>query len=249
MDRLDYLNRDSFYTGVLEGTIGAQRIIKMLELRGDELVIEEKGIYSIEKFIIARRLMYWQVYLHKTVLGAEHLLIKIIQRAKELVKKGMQLFASPPLAFFLKNDISEDLLLGDAKLLELFAKLDDYDIYNAIKVWADSDDIVLSRLCSGMVNRKLYKIRIRKEPFTAKEISLISSRAEQVFGISAEDASYFAFAGTISNSAYDPRDEQIRILYKDGTVKELMEVSDQMDVAILSRPVQKSFLCFLEELA
>jgi uncharacterized protein len=249
MDRVDYLNRDSFYTGVLEGTIGAQRIIKMLEVHNDELVIEEKGIYSIEKFIIARRLMYWQVYLHKTVLGAEQLLIRIIQRAKELCNSGCKLFASPALQHFLHHEFNLKNGARDRKTLELFARIDDYDIYNSVKVWADESDIVLSRLCSGLINRRLYKIRISKEPFDVQAVEEKKKECVSRFGIKEEDAGYFAFTGTISNNAYDPKDEQIRIIYKDGTLKELTEVSDQMDIAILSRPVQKHFLCYLEELA
>lgn len=247
MDRLDYLNRDSFYTGVLEGKIGAQRIIKMLELHNGSLVIEEKGIYSIEKFIMARRLMYWQVYLHKTVLGAEQLLVKIMERAKELTAAGEKLFASPVLEFFLRNTVNEkDFQKPD--VLNTYARLDDYDIYSAIKVWADHKDVILSRLCSGMVNRRLYKIKIQKDTLAADLLEEKIQKAMSLFSISSKEASYFIFTGSISNSAYNPAEEQIRIIYKDGTLSTLTEVSDQMDVAVLSRPVEKNYYCFIDEI-
>ncbi len=245
MDRLDYLNRDSFYTGVLEGKIGAQRIIKMLELYDDSLVIEEKGIYSIEKFIMARRLMYWQVYLHKTVLGAEQLLVKIMQRARELSLRGEKLFGSPVLQFFLNEDISQKDF-SKKEMLDLFIRLDDYDIFSALKVWADHSDMVLSKLCTGMVNRRLYKIRIQKEAFDPQIVEQMQKNAAVKLGISIEEAHYIAFTGSISNSAYNPKEDEIKIIYKDGTLSTLTEVSDQMDVAVLSRPVLKNYLCFME---
>jgi uncharacterized protein len=246
MDRLDYLNRDSFYTGVLEGKIGAQRIIKMLELDDDTLVIEEKGIYSIEKFIMARRLMYWQVYLHKSVLGAEQLLVKIMNRAKELSSSGEMLFASPVLSYFLNNTITEKSF-SDNQLLATYARMDDYDIFGAIKVWTDHKDIVLSRLCQGIVNRRLYKVRLQKEAFDESIVQEKLKMAMNYFSISEHEASYFVFTGSISNSAYNPAEEQIRILYKDGTLSTLTEVSDQMDIAVLTRPVNKTYFCFVDE--
>ncbi len=247
MDRLDYLNRDSFYTGVLEGKIGAQRIIKMLELHQDSLVIEEKGIYSIEKFIMARRLMYWQVYLHKTVLGAEQLLVKIMQRAKELTMNGETLFASPALDFFLKNKLTEtDFVEG--KLLDTYAHLDDYDIYGALKVWSTHKDVILSRLCKGMVNRRLYKIYIQKEAICTNVIAEKTRKAMKIFSVTEKETEYFVFTGTISNSAYNPAEEEIKILFKDGNLSTLTEVSEQMDVAVLSRPVLKNYFCFMEEI-
>ena len=247
MDRMDYLNRDSFYTGVLEGKIGAQRIIKMLNIANDQLVVEEKGIYSIEKFIVARRLMYWQVYLHKTVLSAEQLLVKILQRAMFLAERGESLFASPVLNYFLKNKINgKDL--RDIDNLNRYAQLDDYDIYGAIKVWANHDDFILSKLCSNLVNRVLYKIRIQKSPFISKDINAMTEQASLLFNISKKDAEYFTFTGDISNNAYNPVDEQIKILYKNGKLKELSEESDQMDLAVLSRPVQKHYWCYSSEL-
>lgn len=248
MDRLDYLNRDSFYTGVLEGKIGAQRIIKMLNIENGRLVIEEKGVYSIEKFIIARRLMYWQVYLHKTVLAAEHLLVNILLRAKELVSGGEQLFATPSFSYFLKNNCTENDLRNNSQLLQDYAKLDDYDIFSSIKVWADHSDTVLSRLCKGMVNRELYKIRLRKDPFTDQDLSDFQNAAVKKFNITKALSPYFAFIGSISNNAYDPSGEPIQILFRDGTAIELSAASDQMGVAVLSSMIQKHFICVLPEL-
>ena len=248
MDRLDYLNRDSFYTGVLEGKIGAQRIIKMLDVDNGKLVVEEKGVYSIEKFIVARRLMYWQVYLHKTVLAAEQLLVNILLRAKELVQNGEELFATPAFSYFLHNTCTEQDFTANPELLNRYAQLDDYDIFSSIKVWAEHPDIVLSRLCKGMVNRQLYKIRLRKDPFTVEETRPFCQLAQQRFGLKESEANYFAFNGSISNSAYDPSGEPIRILYRDGSAIELSAASDQMDVAVLSSPVQRYFLCTLPEL-
>lgn len=249
MDRLDYLNRDSFYTGVLEGKIGAQRIIKMLDVNDGKLVVEEKGVYSIEKFIIARRLMYWQVYLHKTVLSAEQLLVNILLRAKELVNQGESLFATPTFTYFLSTKCTEADFRDDPELLDKYARLDDYDIFSSIKVWSDHADPVLSRLCKGMVNRKLYKIKLQKDPFPASAAAPYHQQAEKLYGIQGEDCKYFAFIGSISNSAYDPTGEPIRILFRDGSSIELSNASDQMGVAVLSSSVQRHFLCFLPELS
>lgn len=248
MDRLDYLNRDSFYTGVLEGKIGAQRIIKMLDINDGKLVVEEKGVYSIEKFIVARRLMYWQVYLHKTVLSAEQLLVNILLRAKELVNAGETLFATPTFSYFLQNNCSETDLRQQPDLLNRYAQLDDYDIFCSIKAWTEHPDPVLSRLCNGMVNRRLYKIRLRKDAYLPEEVTPYLAKAVSDFKISDNDAKYFAFRGSISNSAYDPSGEPIRILYRDGSSTELSAASDQMEVAVLSSPIQKHFICVLPEL-
>ena len=249
MDRLDYLNRDSFYTGVLEGKIGAQRIIRMLDVHEGRLVIEEKGVYSIEKFIIARRLMYWQVYLHKTVLAAEQLLVNILLRAKELTVRGESLFGSPALLYFLKNSCTESQIRSDASLLETYLQLDDYDVFGALKVWASHSDPVLSRLCNGMVNRKLYKIQLRREPFSSSDTLPYRTRAQEQFGINEHESRFFAFEGSISNNAYDPKGEPIRILFRDGSSTELLSASDQMEVAVLSSPIQKHYLCVLPELS
>lgn len=248
MDRLDYLNRDSFYTGVLEGKIGAQRIIKMLDVHNDHLVIEEKGLYSIEKFIVARRLMYWQVYLHKTTLAAEHMLVNILKRAKELAAVDKNLFATPALSQFLTNNFTEKDFTENPEILQLFSKLDDYDIYASLKVWADHEDVVLSRLCRGMVERKIYKIRLQKDPFEVEKTSPYIDKIRKQYGLPEKDLHYFAFTGKISNSAYNPDSEPIRILYRDGSQIELSLASDQLEVAVLSSPIQKNFFCCLPEL-
>jgi HD superfamily phosphohydrolase len=248
MDRLDYLNRDSFYTGVLEGKIGAQRIIKMLDVVNDRLVVEEKGIYSIEKFLIARRLMYWQVYLHKTVLAAEQLLVRILLRAKELTAGGATLFATPPVAYFLNNKVTASDLKNNPAILHKYAMLDDYEITACIKAWMDHEDKVLSRLCTGMINRKLYKIRLNKEPFDAAELKLLREKAMQHFGISEKDSHYFVFAGTITNTAYNPDNEPIHILHRDGTESELTMASDQLEVAVMSTHIKRYYHCILPEL-
>ena len=245
MDRMDYLNRDSFYTGVLEGKIGAQRIIKMLDIKDGRLVVEEKGIYSIEKFIIARRLMYWQVYLHKTVLAAEQLLVMILRRARELMMRGEQLFATPAFSYFLQHSCTEADLKREPHLLDKYAQLDDYDVFASIKVWCQHDDIILSRLCNGLVNRKLYKISLQKEPFTEEQVNAYRLNAVRLMGVSDADSAYCAFQGFISNSAYDPGGEPIRILFRDGSTIDLSAASDQMDVAVLSVKVQKHYLCTL----
>ena len=249
MDRLDYLNRDSFYTGVMEGTIGSQRIIKMLNVFNDELVVDEKGLYSIEKFIIARRLMYWQVYLHKTVLSAENMLVNILKRAKELYQSGETLFTSPALEYFLKNNISAENIQNKEEFLNVFSQLDDYDIYGAIKVWCGHSDIVLSTLCKGMINRKLYKISLRRDEFDAATLSEFNSKISNHWGIKKEDYHYFAFTGNISNSDYNPLGEPIKILMRNQQGVILLGDNEKMDVAILSTPVNKYFLCYMPELA
>ena len=248
MDRLDYLNRDSFYTGVMEGTIGSQRIIKMLNVFNDELVVDEKGLYSIEKFIIARRLMYWQVYLHKTVLSAENMLVNILMRAKELFQSGTELFTTPALKYFLENNITLENLKDKDEFLNVFCQLDDYDIYGSIKVWCSHSDIVLSRLCKGMINRKLYKISLQREPFNHSEIEELFSSIQNKWNIKKEDYHYFAFTGNISNRDYNPQGEPIKILMRNQDKITLLGDDDKMDVAILSTPVNKYFLCYLHEL-
>jgi HD superfamily phosphohydrolase len=249
MDRLDYLNRDSFYTGVMEGTIGSQRIIKMLNVFNDELVVDEKGLYSIEKFIIARRLMYWQVYLHKTVLSAENMLVNILKRAKELYQSGETLFTSPALEYFLKNNISAENIQNKEEFLNVFSQLDDYDIYGAIKVWCGHSDIVLSTLCQGMINRKLYKISLQRDEFDSATLSKLNSKISNHWGIKKEDYHYFAFTGNISNSDYNPLGEPIKILLRNQQGVILLGDNEKMDVAILSTPVNKYFFCYMPELA
>ena len=242
MDRLDYLKRDSFYTGVSEGVVSNQRIIKMLELKDDSLVIQQKGIYSIEKFIVARRLMYWQVYLHKTVISAEFMLVKILDRANQLAKRGTELFCSPAFKYFLYQDIDSESF-KTKETLDAFANLDDTDILGAIKVWQTHEDKVLSMLASMIVNRNLLKIRLQEEPFTEEEIQKRRDQFAQENGISAEDAAYFVFADFIENNAYNATSDRINILYKNGEVKDITEASDNLNIQSLSNPVRKYFLC------
>ncbi len=244
VDRLDYLRRDSFYTGVSEGVVGSERIIKMLDLHDDELVVEEKGIYSIEKFLVARRLMYWQVYLHKTVVAAEFLLVSIIKRAKLLRSGGKNLFCSPALDFFLSRDVTKSVFYDSDEALKHYAGLDDYDVMSAIKVWMDCDDKVLAELSKMMVNRKLPKIKIGMEPQSAELIAEHQLRVSKSMGISEEEASYFVVSGKLANNAYNRQDENIKILFKDGRLKDVTDASDNLNLSALSHAVEKYFLMY-----
>lgn len=248
VDRLDYLKRDSFFTGVSEGVISTERIITMMDVVNDELVIEAKGIYSIEKFIIARRLMYWQVYLHKTVLAAEYLLIKILHRAKTLAEQGHELFATPALKEFLYNKYHKKDFTSKPHLLDIFSKLDDFDIYAAVKVWCDDKDPVLSLLCNNMVNRHLFHIELQNEPFKKSFIEKMRKQTIQNLNISNEDCEYFVFTDKVENNAYNPQSVKINILFKDGSIKDITDASDQLNISVLSRTVTKYFLCYPKEL-
>ena len=245
MDRLDYLKRDSFYSGVQEGVIGTERIINMLNVVDDNLVIEEKGLYSIEKFLIARRLMYWQVYLHKTVLSAENTLIKTLKRAKELIKERKDIFTTPPLLFFLKNNFTKKDFENNEHLLQQFARLDDHDIYTCLKQWMNHKDIVLSRLSNMIINRKLLKVKIQKKPFSQKAIEDKKTAVMKKLNLSSNLTDYFVFSGKISNKAYSYEKAKINILLKDGSIKELKDASDQTLNQMLSKRVNKFSLCYL----
>ncbi len=244
MDRLDYLNRDSFYTGVSEGIIGSDRLIEMLNVKDGNLVLEEKGIYSAEKFIVARRIMYWQVYHHKTVTSAEQMLIHIMKRAKELSLKGNVLFASPALTYFLQNDIHLENFKNSDKTLIHFSKLDDYDILSAIKVWQDSDDKVLSFLCKRLINRELFKIEISKEPFSDDRIQLEKEIARQKFNFKDEELEYIIFHRKQTNNAYNKKKEKINIFLKNGEIIDLAKASDNLNINALAQPVEKYCLCY-----
>lgn len=244
MDRMDYLNRDSFYTGVSEGVIGSDRIIEMLDVVNGNLVLEEKGIYSIEKFIVARRLMYWQVYLHKTVVAAEFMLIYALRRAKKLVQEGEELFASPALQFFLKNNVTKEDFENDASILETFANLDDYDILGAIKVWQFADDIVLSELSRRLIDRELFKIEISKEPFTKERIEEVKQSVMQSLQLNEEQAEYFVYTDRLVNNAYNEDKQNINMLFKDGQIKDISKASDNLNISALSKPVEKYFLTY-----
>lgn len=242
MDRLDYLKRDSFYSGVSEGVISTERIIKMLNVVNDELVVDEKGIYSIEKFIIARRLMYWQVYLHKTVLSAENLLIKILKRAKELAKKGGDLFCTPALHTFLYNDFERKDFEKDQHLLEEFSSLDDYDIFASIKVWMDNPDKVLSMLCTNLVNRKLFHVELQKDPISKARIKYLKQSVKEKYRFSEKEVAYFVFSEAVANNAYSMEKIRINILQKNGQVVDIAKASDQFN-SVFSKTVRKYFLC------
>ena len=241
MDRLDYLKRDSFFTGVSEGVVSNQRIIKMFDIVDDEILIKEKGIYSIEKFIVARRLMYWQVYLHKTVLSAEFLLAKIISRARELLCNGEKLFVTPELNMFLTKNISK-FELEQEVYLNAFASLDDNDIMTCIKVWMQSKDIVLSRLASMLIERKLLKVKISNTSFNDEQVNEIRKIHQKELGMNDHEIKYFVFQEQMINNAYDPRKDTIKIKYKDGTVKDITDASDNLNVSALAKPVTKYYL-------
>jgi hypothetical protein len=245
VDRMDYLNRDSFYTGVSEGVIGYDRILKMLTVRNNELMVEEKGVHSVEKFIIARRLMYWQVYLHKTVLGSEMLLINILKRAKELARLGVKLFASPAFTHFLYNDLTEKDFFENEEHLAKFCQLDDSDIYLSIKVWQTHNDETLSMLCKMLILRKLYKVVLHSQDLNPI-LQEKQAAAAKIAGITKENIHYFVFGGTTSNSAYSPADEQIWIALKDGTSKDIYEIDNSLINQALARPVHKNYICYTQ---
>ena len=242
MDRADYLKRDSFYTGVAEGNINSERLITMLNVKDNKLVIEDKGIYSIEKFLVARRLMYWQVYLHKTSLTAEQLLIRVLKRAKELTKKGVKLPASKPLQYFL----NEEIILNNfnTESLETFSKLDDYDIVSAMKAWQYHEDFILKNLCDMIINRDLLKVKIKKKPIEASV--LIQHKEELItkYSISKAEADYFVFTGEISNQAYTRKKQGITILHKNGKTEDVVKASDQLNLKALAKPVTKYYICY-----
>ena len=244
MDRMDYLNRDSFYTGVSEGVIGSDRIIEMLDVHNGQLVLEEKGIYSVEKFITARRLMYWQVYLHKTVVSAEHLLINTLKRAKHVSLEGVELFASPALAYFLKNNITREDFETNTAVLDTFAQLDDYDIMGAIKVWQNCEDKILADLSRRIINRKLYKVKISKTPFSEEDIDAKRKQIMEKFDITEEQTSYYLHSSYLVNNAYNQEKQNINLLMKNGQTIELSDASDNLNISALSTPVEKFFICY-----
>ncbi|MBL8001890.1 MAG: HD domain-containing protein [Flavobacteriales bacterium] len=243
VDRMDYLNRDSFYTGVSEGVIGGERIIKMLEIVDDRLVVEEKAIYSIEKFIVARRLMYWQVYLHKTVVACELMLVETLRRAKQLAMAGTPVFASPALQRFLGARLTR-ASFEDPAVLNDFLRLDDHDIMGAVKVWTAHPDPVLARLSSDLVERRNLRIRLRDIPWEPTRIDRIKQAVAAKLNIPLADADHFVLTGSIVNNAYDPAKDRIELLYKDGTVRDIAEASDNLGIQALARPVEKFYLAW-----
>ena len=246
MDRMDYLKRDSYYSGVAEGNVNSERLIQMMNVVDDYLVIEEKGIYSVEKFLMSRRLMYWQAYLHKTSLVAELILMRILKRAKELTLKGVSLSCSEPLLFFLQNKVTIETF--DTDTLDLFAQLDDFDIIGALKSWQKNDDFILSSLSKMIVNRDLLKIKLSSEKIANEELLPLKERFAAENEISILDTNYFIFKGKIKNQAYDKEIEPIRILKKDNTVEDVIESSDQLNLKSLSKSVTKYYICFPKQL-
>lgn len=245
MDRLDYLRRDSFYTGVTEGNIGSARIIKMLDVKDDHLVVESKGIYSIENFLTSRRLMYWQVYLHKTSVACEKMLISTLLRAKEMASQGMELFASPALRFFLYNRIAKEDFYNNPLCLENFIQLDDNDIWTALKVWSNHEDKVLSTLSKGLINRNLFKVEIASTPLSKSQKDKLADQIADHLQIPRKDASYFLCTSTIENNMYKKEDDSIEILFGDGSTKNIADASDMLNISLLSRKVKKHYACYL----
>jgi HD superfamily phosphohydrolase len=247
IDRLDYLKRDSFFTGVYEGTIGAERIIKLLDVRNDQIVVEEKGIYSIENFLSARRLMYWQVYLHKASVSAEKMLVSIINRAKHLCEQGQQVHASESLSVFLGQTVSESDFSSNPELLVHFAQLDDLDIWGAIKLWQNHPDAILSGLSRALLNRKLFKIKFSNEPFSAEQISIAQSELMYKLKVDSEDLPYFFESGKVSNSAY-LSNKSIYILTKKGEIIDVAQAADLPNIKAMTRVVKKYYLCWAKNL-
>ena len=246
MDRLDYLSRDSFFSGVSEGVIGAARIIKMLNIHNDQLVVEAKGIYSIEKFLVARRLMYWQVYLHKTSVAAEIMLMNILKLAKVLASKDIELFASPALHYFLYNEVNKKNFTQTQVALEHFAMLDDSDVICAIKVWSSHSNIVLSTLCKAFTNRRLFKVEMLTEEIDEAKHQLYLKQYMEYFDIGSDEAAYFMGEEVVSTDTYTSEDDNINILYKDGTVKDIADASDMLNITVLTKKVEKHYFCYFK---
>ena len=244
MDRLDYLRRDSFFTGVTEGNIGSARILKMLDVADDNLVVNSKGLYSIENYLMARRLMYWQVYLHKTTVSSEKVLVNALLRAKHLASQGKDIFATPCLKYFLYNDIDADKFKADDEAQHNYALLDDNDIWSALKVWIDNEDKVLSLLSADLLNRNLFKVEISNIPICEDKIEDIKTAIAGNFGISKDDARYLMSVDTIQKDMYDVNDDHITILFKDNTLKDISEASEVMNIALLSKKIRKYYLCY-----
>jgi hypothetical protein len=247
VDRLDYLKRDSYFTGVNEGVIGTDRLIKMLNVHNDQIVVESKGIYSVEKFLVARRIMYWQVYLHKTVVGAENLLIEIIKRARHLAQQGLLSNGSEDLMFFLKNNISLKEL-DEKENISKFTRLDDYDILYSIKTWANDKDTVLKTLCQSLLHRKLPKVMIQKNKFDVSFIEDLKNNISKKLGIAIEDTNHLVYSGKTINRAYNQKSDKIFILEKDKKLTDIATASDNFNIKSLSKPVSKYYLCFPKDI-
>lgn len=248
MDRMDYLRRDSFFTGVIEGSVGSDRIIRMLNVADDRLVVDEKGIYSVEKFLIARRMMYWQVYNHRTVVSAEKLLTSLLVRAREMTSAGMKLFATPALEYFLHERHLTESPEETAGLVRNFTALDESDIISATKVWMSCDDRVLADLCRRFVNRDLLGIELQRRPYEAARVKALQRKAEQVLGISSDEARFYVNTGDVYNQTYAPGTPEVRILLKNGVTQDITAVSDLFDKEALSEKVTRYYLCYPKEI-
>ena len=244
MDRLDYLRRDSFYTGVTEGNIGSARIIKMLNVIDDSLVVEQKGIYSLENYLTTRRLMYWQVYLHRTCVAYEKVLVNMLKRAKELISKGQQVFASPALLYFLENDIDAKWFASHPEALQNYSELDDSDIWSAMKAWKHHQDKILSTLATDMLDRKIFKVEVLEEMPTEERIEELKQTIAQKMDIPYKDAHYMMSLNTIQKDMYNVDDDKIQILYKNGEIKDISEASELLNVQLLSKKIRKYYLCY-----
>ena len=244
MDRLDYLRRDSFYTGVTEGNIGSARIIKMLNVVEDSLVVEHKGIYSLENYLTTRRLMYWQVYLHRTCVAYEKVLVNMLTRAKDLIRMGQEVFASPALKYFLNNEVDAAWFAQHPETLQNYGELDDSDIWSAMKAWKHHDDKILSTLATDMLDRRIFKVEVHEEPIPKERIEELKRNISQNMGIAYEDAHYMMSINTISKDMYNVEDDSIAILYKNGMVRDISEASELLNVQLLSKKIRKYYLCY-----
>ena len=244
MDRLDYLRRDSFFTGVSEGNIGSARIIKMLNVVDDKLVVDSKGIYSIENYLISRRLMYWQVYLHKTTVATEKMLVNLLLRAKWLFQQGKQLFATPSLRYFLINNVDADFFQNHPEALQQYGLLDDADIHCSIKEWTKDNDKVLSLLARNMVSRQTFKVEVHEQPISEERIQMLEDTLMQETGVNRDEVKYLYHISTIQKDMYDLDDDHITILYKDGSMKDITEASEILNVSLLSKKIRKYYLCY-----
>ena len=244
MDRLDYLRRDSFYTGVTEGNIGSARIIKMLNVVNDTLVVDQKGIYSLENYLTTRRLMYWQVYLHRTCVAYEKVLVNMLTRAKDLIKAGQDVFASPSLHYFLSNDVDAQWFSKHPEVLRNYEELDDSDIWSAMKVWKHHEDKILSTLATDMLDRRIFKVEVHEDPISEERIEGLLHEIAQQLGIPVEDAHYLMNVSTISKDMYNVEDDSIAILYKNGEIRDISEASELLNVQLLSKKIRKYYLCY-----
>jgi len=244
MDRLDYLRRDSFYTGVTEGNIGSARIIKMLNVIDDSLVVEQKGIYSLENYLTTRRLMYWQVYLHRTCVAYEKVLVNMLTRAKDLIRMGQDVFASPALHYFISNDVDKEWFTTHPEALAYYGELDDSDIWSAMKAWKHHDDKILSTLATDMLDRKIFKVEVLEEEPTPERIDELKQMIAQKMDISYDDAHYLMSLNTIQKDMYNVDDDSIAILYKNGEIKDISEASELLNVQLLSKKIRKYYLCY-----